>query len=86
MSNGRRGCSVEYFDKTVSNRYCLVLTLYELSTTSDRTVISKSIKLHAHCIVNTPEFSVISVKIPLLLFLSTLKSVHFCFSYKRFGN
>ena len=77
---------MEYFDKTVSNRYCLVLTLCELSTTSDRTVISKSIKLNAHCIVNTPEFSVISVKIPLLLFLSTLKSVHFCFSYKRFGN
>ena len=79
MSNGRRSYSVEYFDKTVSNRYSLILTLYELSTTSDRIAISKSIKLRLHCIVNTPEFSVISVKFPFHRFT-------FVLSCKRFGN
>ena len=86
MSNGRRSCSVKCFAKALSNRCCLILTLYELSTTSDRIVIDESVNPCTHCMANTLEVLVISVKIPLLLLLSTLKSVHFCFSCKWFGN
>ena len=82
MSNGRRSYSVKCLAKALSNRCCLILTLYELSTTSDRIVIDESVNPCTHCMANTLEVLVISVKIPLLLLLSTLKSVHFCFSCK----
>ena len=64
----------------------LTLTLYELSTTSDCIIIGKSLKRRAHHLANTPEFLETFIKVPLLLFLSTLTLVRFCCSFKCFGN
>ena len=49
--------------------------MHELSTPSDRIIIDKLSKLSAHCSANAPEFLAISIRIQLLLFLSTITVV-----------
>lgn len=49
-------------------------------------ILGKSLKLGAHYSANAAKILVTFIKPPLLLFLSALTLVHFCYSCKCFGN